>query len=89
MNTDEKAARVQKIGAQVAPFLAGEGPEVQAGVLADLLAMFLAGHANFLREEILQRHLRAVRDLIEPNERLLFNGRQHPQNRRTDHDPLR
>jgi len=52
--------------------LHGHGPIVQGAVLADLLAMWLAGHvgsgAAELREHLLADHMKLVRKLIEVNE---------------------
>jgi hypothetical protein len=63
----------------IRPFLAGQKPEVVGGVLADLLAMLLAGHfaeteadTAKLREELLRLHFEAVRELIGPNERMIL-----------------
>jgi hypothetical protein len=75
------AWRAQALAEKIVPFLRGEGAEVQGATLADLLATWLAGHPNWIREEILQRHIEAVRSLISVNEQALFGGRGHPQNR--------
>jgi hypothetical protein len=37
-------ARTEQLCREIQPFLAGEGAEVQGAVLADLVAMWLAGH---------------------------------------------
>jgi Lar family restriction alleviation protein len=55
---------------------------VQGAVLADLLATWLAGHPNFVRESILSLHIKVVRELVPVNEAQLFGGRGHPQNER-------
>jgi hypothetical protein len=55
--------------------LAGKPAQVQGAVLADLLAMWLAGHVfrvscdatRTLRQELLQMHLKTVRQLIPEN----------------------
>jgi hypothetical protein len=66
---------VESIVNAIKPWLAGYSPEIQGAVLADLLAMFLAGHvgpeAPALREEILRLHIETVRDLIPVNEKIL------------------
>jgi hypothetical protein len=54
-------------------------PFVQGAVLADLLAMWLVSNylpgdaeaTKRMREHILKEHIKAVRNLIEPNEKLL------------------
>jgi hypothetical protein len=54
-------------------------PELQGAVLADLLSIWLAGHAPIVREEILQLHIAHVRELIEINEKLILGEQGHPQ----------
>jgi hypothetical protein len=62
---------------RIALLLAGKRPEIQGAALADLLAIYLAGHrvegdpaaTNRLREELLAMHVEQVRQLIEPNAR--------------------
>jgi hypothetical protein len=48
-------------------------------VLADLLSIWLAGHAPIVREETLQLHIAHVRELIEINEKLILGEQGHPQ----------
>lgn len=60
---------------KIRPLLAGKPAEVQGAALADLLAMWLAGHimpddpegTRELRETILAGHIDAVRELIPVN----------------------
>jgi hypothetical protein len=59
--------------------LKGYPPELQGAVLADLLSIWLAGHAPIVREEILQLHIAHVRELIEINEKLILGEQGHPQ----------
>ena len=60
---------------KIRPLLAGKPPELQGAVLADLVAMFIAGHAPPLRDEIFEMHVDLVRELIPVNEGLMFpNG---------------
>ena len=70
-SADELAARAVRLAAEIKPLLAGAGGPVQGAVLAELLAMWLAGHVNLhdpadnkLREELLAEHLRHVRALV-------------------------
>jgi hypothetical protein len=73
--TREVAALVGKIR----PFLAGHAPEVQGAVLADLLAVWLAGHhtagdadaSRKFRADLLDVHCRAVRQLVEVNAKIM------------------
>jgi hypothetical protein len=60
---------------EIRPLLAGLGSEMQGGILADLVAMWLAGHMADrpdFREEILRHWLDAVRALIPVNERIIL-----------------
>lgn len=56
----------------IRPLLAGFQPEIQSSVLADLLAMWLAGmqgsDASEVRDLALLQFLSLVNDLIKPNE---------------------
>ena len=75
LTRDAKA--VQALVRKIAPLLKGKPPEVQGAALADLLAMWLAGHLDrsdpegektaLLREATLELHLMAVRALIPIN----------------------
>jgi hypothetical protein len=69
------AEAVTRLVEQIKPLLAGHGPEMHGGALADLLAILLAGHivpgdaaaTLQLRAEILAAHLEAVAALIPIN----------------------
>jgi hypothetical protein len=52
--------------------LHGRPPELQGGALADLVAMFFAGHHPSIRQESMEIWLEAMHSLIAPNERMLF-----------------
>ena len=64
---------------QIMRLLAGKESGIQGAVLADLLAIWLAGHTIIgdpeatarLRDEILQLHIATVRELIPENARLM------------------
>ena len=56
---------------RIKPLLAGHPPELQGVVLAELLALWLAGHrvgspreTERLRDELLVGHIEAVRKLV-------------------------
>jgi len=57
----------------IAPLLANKCAELQGAVVCDLAALWLAGHrvehgraaGDRMREELLQMHLRHVRELVE------------------------
>jgi hemerythrin len=70
-DADEAMALVQTIGS----LLVGKDPDVQGAALADLLAMWLAGHVQLgdpeqtkrMREKLLEMHIEAVKALIDIN----------------------
>jgi hypothetical protein len=76
---------IEDIVERVGPILAGNPPEVVGAALADLFAMWLAGHFDErgpaataeLREELIAKWLEAARQLIEPNEKM-----HNPQTRK-------
>jgi hypothetical protein len=68
----------RKISLKLQPMLKGHPPQLQGAVLADLLAIFLAGHAPQIREEILKLHIEQMRPLIAVNENIIFGNRGHP-----------
>ncbi len=61
--------------------LVGKPVHLQGTVLAEALALWLAGHPDFTREDVLAVHIDCVRHLIPEVEREIFNGGGHPQNR--------
>jgi len=66
---------------RLAPELHGLGPEVQGAILADLVSMWMAGHAPHVREEVLATWLVTMRLLVEPNEKIVFGEGGHPGGR--------
>ena len=71
----QDASAVFALTKAIRPLLAGKPAQVQGAVLADLLALWLAGHVmrgdpkatEAMREEALDMHLKAVRALIDIN----------------------
>jgi hypothetical protein len=63
----------------IKPLLVGRPPEMQGAILANLLALFLAGTAPPLREDILKMHIEAVKLLIPVCEQELFGGQGFPK----------
>jgi len=53
---------------QIGPLLAGRGPQVQGAALADLVAMYFAGHNPSIRDEVMELWLATMRSLIPLNE---------------------
>jgi hypothetical protein len=72
-------ALVTSIADRIKPLLAGQSPDVQGAVLADLLAIWLAGHhvegdenaTRTLRAELLADHCFAVRQLVLVNAKIM------------------
>ena len=68
----DQAREAQALSKAIMPFLAGKDPDVQGAALADLLALYLAGHVvrddpratRRLQEELLEAHLKAVWELV-------------------------
>jgi hypothetical protein len=74
---------VRRLFDQIAPLLADHPPPLQGAALADLLAMWLAGHIDEtgkteterLREKLLAAHLEAVRALLPVNDAIIRERR--------------
>jgi hypothetical protein len=71
----DEAEEAYALSRALAKKLVGKSVQVQGAVLADLLAIWLAGHVNLdnpddsdaIREELLAAHLVAVRALVPIN----------------------
>jgi len=73
--------RIEILGATalIKKILAGRAPEVQGAILADLLAIWLAGHhiagdspaTRALRNDLLAMHLAGVEELVTINAKML------------------
>jgi hypothetical protein len=61
------SALVVEIVDSIRPLLAGHHPAAQGAALADLLAIWLAGHEHSLREPLLNNHVVRVRELVPVN----------------------
>jgi hypothetical protein len=80
--TDDLAYEVELVSKQIQPLLKGRAPNVQSGVLADLLSLWLAGHwPPEAREELLGDFVELVRDLVPESEKELFGPDGHPAGR--------
>lgn len=78
--TDHLIRSAAPLVTEIKQTLAGKHPGVQAVVLAELLALFVAAHAEQLRDAVLERHILAVRDLIPVVDKQLFGNAGHPGN---------
>ncbi len=75
----ERLALVSLLVAQIKPVLAGQPPEIQGAVLADCLAIWLAGHhvegdedaTRALRADLLAQHCSIVRHLVTVNAKMM------------------
>jgi hypothetical protein len=63
---------VDELVARIMPLLHGQGPELQGAALADLVAMFFAGHHPALRHEMIEHWVEHMHILIPINEAMLF-----------------
>jgi hypothetical protein len=67
---------VELIVRTISPVLHGFTSEIQGAVLADLVATRLTGHvgpdAAAYREELLEQHIKTVRELIPINEKIVL-----------------
>ncbi|NEI52669.1 hypothetical protein GR217_34185 [Rhizobium leguminosarum] len=69
---------IEAIVEAIKPHLAGHPVELQGAVIADLMAIFLAGMAPELREEAIEFHVDLVRQLIPVEERIAFGPAGYP-----------
>ncbi|MDX0230341.1 hypothetical protein GOC14_07235 [Sinorhizobium meliloti] len=76
--SDERIDQVRKITTACKAHLRGHPPEIQGAVLADLISMFVAGHAPVLRNDVMDRLLETICGLVPINEALMFGGQGHP-----------
>lgn len=63
----EIEAEALRVAQYCGTVLHNRGPAVQGAALAELLSLFISGHAPELREEILTAHIKCVRELVEVN----------------------
>jgi hypothetical protein len=88
-DSDAEARAAMALVEVVRPLFAGKSADVQGAALADLLAMWLAGHVmqgdqkatDRLRRRMLEHHLEAVRSLISVNYKMLIE----PELKRRQH----
>lgn len=59
---------------EIRPLLGGYHPATQGSALADLLAIWLAGHPPEYRKLLLKMHIEMVRELIPENARIMGTG---------------
>ena len=81
MTTHDDATRTLVIADQIKPMLHGLGPEVQGAILAELVSIWLTGHAPDIRRIVLTQWLGIVVELTAVNERM----RGDPPRSRSQH----
>jgi hypothetical protein len=72
------AQLTELLSQQIQAILFGKPRLVQSAVLADLLAIWIAGHEPAVRDEVLMIHLTLVQSLIGPSEQEMFGPAGHP-----------
>lgn len=75
----EKTRRAEELVERIGSLLHGQGPDVQGAVLADLVAIWLAGHHPNERKSALVRLLASLPSLTEINERIIFGPDGFPE----------
>jgi len=92
MTEETEAREVMLIAARIVEFanseLAGHPSIIQGAILADLLAVWLAGHilpgdeaaTDALREDMLKIHVKQVRRLVEINHGIMHQPQTEPNN---------
>lgn len=61
---DQLTEQSNEIVDQIRPLLAGKLPQLQGIVVAELTAIWLAGHAPELRDDLIRMQDAAVRELV-------------------------
>lgn len=60
--------------------LRGKPAFIQGAVLGEALSLWLIGHPDFMREDLLKEHIKYVRSLIPESEAEVFGASGHPNN---------
>ena len=71
-STDSAAHIAAGLVKKISRILAGNDPAVIGAALTDLTAMLVAGHHPDLREHLIDLHIKALRDLVELNEKIIL-----------------
>lgn len=71
MGMTEIAVAAEDVVQACRPHLAGKGPFVQGFALADMVALWLAGHPERLRGDLLQMHRELVDQLLPVHAEIL------------------
>lgn len=79
METQEFVLKTDDLVRQIKPILSGQGPEAQGAVVAELAALWLAGHNPALREGVLDALIEVIDRLVPLCEVELFGTAGYPQ----------
>ena len=69
---------IETLAATIRPLLGGHDPTIQGAALADLLALFIAGHHPKLRDGVLETTVELVRKLIPVNVEMMIEAGKAP-----------
>ena len=76
-DVSDSARAAGELATKIRTLLAGNSPEVVGGALAELLAIFIAGHHPGLRNEVMDAHTKCVNTLVPVVAEEMF-GKQWP-----------
>jgi hypothetical protein len=63
--TREKAQKIDKLCVELEAVLHGQGPVAQGWVVAEMVALFIAGHPDpEFREDLIKLHIKTVRSML-------------------------
>jgi hypothetical protein len=65
MNSKQMADEAERIVVSISKMLGGRGPELQGLVVADLLAMWLAGHPESEAPRLLRLQMKTATDIAK------------------------
>lgn len=77
-NHEDQADESLELAKSIHPLLAGHDRRVQGAAIADVLALYLAGHHPSMHDEILKDVVYCARSLIEPNIDMLKENGVYP-----------
>jgi hypothetical protein len=81
MSRKDILAEIERLSHDIGRLLYGKGPDMQGAVLADLCSMWVAGHAPVVRDELMEMHFKAIRELVPESEKQMFGEAGHPDRR--------
>jgi hypothetical protein len=76
--TEDAISSTEDVVEQIKRLLAARPPGMQGVILANLLALFIAGHPPAARDKLLDWHVQMVRKLVPAVEAELFGEHGYP-----------